>query len=57
MDKDGNGSLNLEEFRGKKTSEEAEEAFKKLDKDADGSLSLEEFSAAGKRGEKKEKKQ
>jgi Ca2+-binding EF-hand superfamily protein len=49
--------VNLEEFRGKKSAEEATDAFKKLDKDGDGSLTLEEFSAPGKRGEKKEKKQ
>ena len=54
MDKDGNGSLSLEEFRGKREGEAAAEAFKKLDKDGNGSLSLEEFSASGKKREKKQ---
>jgi hypothetical protein len=57
MDKDGNGSLSVEEFRGKKEAEAAAEAFKKLDANGDGAVSLEEFSAAGKKREKKEKKQ
>ncbi len=55
MDKDGNGSLSIDEFRGRKSAEEAGEAFKKLDANGDGSLSLEEFSAAGKKKGKKEK--
>lgn len=55
LDKDGNGSLSLDEFRGKKSAEEASEAFKKLDTNGDGSLSLEEFSAAGKKKGKKDK--
>jgi hypothetical protein len=57
MDKDGNGSLSLEEFRGKKEAEAASEAFKKLDTNGDGSLSLEEFSASAKKRDKKEKAQ
>ena len=49
MDKDGNGSLSLEEFRGKKSAEEAKEAFEKLDTNGDGSVSMEEFLAAPKK--------
>ncbi len=46
LDKDGNGSLSLEEFKGKRDAAKAESAFKKLDKDNSGSISLEEFKAA-----------
>lgn len=55
LDKDSNGSLSLDEFRGKKSAEEAGEAFKKLDADGNGSVSLEEFTAANKKKGKKEK--
>ena len=51
MDKDGSGSLSLEEFKGKRDAAKAEPQFKKLDKDGNGSISLEEFKAA--RGKKK----
>ncbi len=50
-DKDGNGSLSLEEFVGKKASddpaktERAKKAFAAKDKDNDMKLTLEEFKA------------
>lgn len=53
LDKDSDGSLTLEEFKGKAEGEKAtkaEDRFKKLDKDSDGKLTLEEFKAgAGKK--------
>lgn len=49
LDADGNGSVNLEEFkasaRAKENPEKAEEIFKKIDKDGNGELSLEEFKS------------
>ena len=57
LDKDGNGKLTLEEFKGKRTGEKAEAAekrFKRLDKDGDGSVTLEEFKAAFKKKKKKD---
>lgn len=47
-DKDKDGKLSKDEFKGKKEGEDAaklEKAFAKLDKDADGYLTLEEFTA------------
>lgn len=49
LDKDGNGSLTLEEFRGKRDPVKAEAAFKRLDKDGNGVLSLDEFKNRGKK--------
>jgi len=54
LDKDGNGSLSLDEFRGKKEASEVEEAFKKLDTNGDGAISLEEFLAGSQKKKKKE---
>ena len=54
LDKDGNGSLSIDEFRGKKEVSAVEAAFKKLDTNGDGALSLEEFSAGGQKKKKKE---
>jgi Ca2+-binding EF-hand superfamily protein len=51
LDTDGNGSLSLEEYVGKKEGDavaKAEANFKKLDKDSDGSLTLEEFKERAK---------
>ncbi len=48
LDKDGDGKLTMEEYKGKKTGEKAEAAekdFKARDKDNDGFLTLDEFSA------------
>jgi Ca2+-binding EF-hand superfamily protein len=48
MDKDKDGKLTLEEFKGKRTGEmatKAEARFKKMDKDSDGKVTLEEFKA------------
>ncbi len=55
LDKDGDGSLSIDEFRGKKEASDVEEAFKKLDANGDGKLSLEEFAAGAKKGKKKDK--
>ena len=59
MDKDSNGELTAEEFKGKRDGEKAERAakrFKKLDADSSGTLSLEEFKAGfAKRPGKKKK--
>jgi len=49
LDADANGSLSLEEFKAKRTKEDAketiiEERFKTLDTDANNALSLEEFT-------------
>ena len=50
LDKNGDGKLSLEEYKGKAKGDKATKAegqFKKLDKDGDGSLTLEEFKGAG----------
>jgi len=52
LDKDGNGSVSLEEFRGKRDAAKAEAQFKRLDKDGNGSISLEEFKNRGKKKKK-----
>lgn len=60
LDKDADGSLSFEEFKGKRTEpeqlEKAEQRFKKLDKDGDKSVSLKEFTERRPKKEKKEKK-
>jgi hypothetical protein len=50
LDKNGDGSLTLEEMKekGKKEASKVEERFKKLDKDGYGKISLAEPSARGK---------
>ncbi len=51
MDKDSDGKLTLEEFKGKKMGDalaKAEAQFKKMDKDSDSKVTLEEFKAARK---------
>ncbi|MCA9054069.1 MAG: EF-hand domain-containing protein [Planctomycetaceae bacterium] len=49
-DKNKDGKLSFEEFKGKQTDEEkAKKAFDRKDKDKDGSLTLEEFSAVPKK--------
>lgn len=61
MDKDGNGSLTLEEFVGDATEKKAEKAaadFAIKDTDQDGKLTMEEFKAKPmQEKEKKEKKE
>ena len=49
MDKNSDGKLSFEEFKGKREEAEAKKGFERLDKDKDGSLSLEEFKARGKK--------
>lgn len=62
LDKDGNGSISLEEFKAQAKGKEAkaaklEKRFKKLDADGDGALSKEELAKGmGKKGGKKKKK-
>ena len=59
-DKDSNGSLTVEEFMGKKTSEDpakaekAKKAFAAKDKDNDMKLTLEEFQAEAPKKPKKD---
>jgi hypothetical protein len=56
MDKDKDGKLTLEEFKGKKTGDmlaKAEARFKKLDKDSDSKVTLEEFKAGQAKPKKK----
>lgn len=49
LDKDGNGTVNLGEFKGGRMGQrdpaKAEEIFKKMDKDANGELTFDEFKA------------
>lgn len=52
MDKDGNGKISFDEFKGKREGDKlaaAEKQFKAKDKNSDGSLDLEEFKAGGKK--------
>lgn len=52
LDKNGDGKLSLEEFKGNRTGEKAEKAetqFKRMDKNNDGFLTLEEFKNRGKK--------
>lgn len=56
LDKDGDGKLSIDEFRGKKTADEAQEEFKKLDANGDGSISLEEYLAGADKKKKKKDK-
>ena len=56
LDKDGDGKLTLEEFKGNRTGEKAEQAekqFKRIDKDGDSKLTLDEYKA----GQRKKKDQ
>jgi Ca2+-binding EF-hand superfamily protein len=61
LDKNADGKVCLDEFKGKKKDEalaNAEKVFKAKDKDADGFLTLEEFKAPIKKeGAKKQKKE
>ena len=56
LDKDNDGKLSFDEFKGKRTGKKAEAAekrFKKADKDSDKSLNLEEFKASRTKKKKK----
>jgi Ca2+-binding EF-hand superfamily protein len=53
LDKDGDGKLTIDEYRGKKEASEVEAKFKGLDKDNDGKLSAEEFAAGAAKAPKK----
>jgi len=58
LDKNGDGKLSLEEYRGKAKGDRAakvEARFKKLDKDGDGALTIEEFKGGAGGGKKKKK--
>ena len=52
LDKDSDGKLTFEEFKGKRDEEKAKKAFARLDKNKDESLSLEEFKTRGKKKKK-----
>ncbi len=53
LDKDGNGSLSIDEFRGKAEASKVEAAFKALDTNGDGAVSLEEYVAGPQKKTKK----
>lgn len=53
LDKDGNGSLSIDEFRGKREASQAEAAFKALDTNGDGAVSLDEYVAGAQKKPKK----
>jgi Ca2+-binding EF-hand superfamily protein len=53
LDKDKDGKLTIDEYRGKKEASEVEAKFKSLDKDSDGKLSSEEFAAGAAKAPKK----
>ena len=53
LDKDKDGKLSIDEYRGKKEASEVEAKFKALDKDSDGKLSSEEFVAGAAKAPKK----
>ena len=53
LDKDGDGKLSIDEYRGRKEASEVEAKFKELDKDGDGKLSMEEYSARAGKAPKK----
>ncbi len=55
-DKNGDGKLSFEEFKGNAPAEKAaglEKKFKAMDKNANGSIELEEFKLGGGKGKKK----
>lgn len=49
LDKNSDGKVTFEEFKGKRDEEKAKKAFARLDKNNDESLSLEEFKAREKK--------
>lgn len=46
LDKNSDGKLTLEEFKGKREEAEAKKGFDRMDANKDGGVSLEEFKAA-----------
>ena len=54
-DRNGDGKVTLEEFKGKGDNTKREKAFRKRDNNGDGALSLEEFTAAGQKGKKRKR--
>jgi Ca2+-binding EF-hand superfamily protein len=58
LDKNGDKKLSLEEFLGKRTTDQSakrEKSFKALDKDHDGFLTLDEFKSSAKAKKRKDK--
>jgi len=53
LDKDSDGKLTFEEFKGKRDEEKARKQFDAKDKDKDGNLTLEEFKATKKKKDAK----
>ncbi|MEZ6065671.1 MAG: EF-hand domain-containing protein [Planctomycetaceae bacterium] len=49
LDKDSDGKLTFEEFKGKREEAKAKPMFERKDKDKDGKLTLEEFKAQPKK--------
>ena len=54
MDRNSDGKLTLDEFKGRnsKNADKKSQRFKKLDADSDGSVTLAEFKATGKKPNK-----
>ena len=49
MDKDSDGKLTFEEFKGKRKEDKAKKAFDRMDVNGDAALTLEEFKAGPKK--------
>jgi hypothetical protein len=53
LDKNTDGKLTLEEFKGKREEAQAKKAFERIDTNKDGGISLEEFKAFREKQKKK----